>query len=293
VTASFAPAAQLGWSAPSGCPQAEQVRRAVEEELGGPLERAAPLRFDVRVTVESDKRATLVLTVKDTSTGDLPKLRTLEADTCQDAVDAAVVAITLALASNDAEQEAGSEPGEPASLSSEEGHANRPAPEVGRDSLREAPVAAVPQQSSDPIELGGRAGVVVDRGSLPGIAPGVELGATLSWRRFVPRVSGVGFPERSVQISGDDGGSFVLFAGALAVCGRSRQQGWSLAVCAGSELGQLSGRGEGVTEPQDASSLWVAPRADLTFGLPLGQQGLALLAAAGAVFPLVRDPFTL
>lgn len=288
---SAASAAELTWSAPETCPSAGQAGRALEEAIGEPLANAQPLRFDVLVELGTDGTARATVTMREDSASAAPKQRVIVAKSCSEATDAAVVAMALALASGR------TSPDDSGSATDREDDA----PPTTVD-YRAQPSAVVrsPQstQSSktsgrrSPLHGSSEAGFVLDSGSLPGVAPGAEVGVSLGWRRVGARLTGMVFPKSSTAVKGDAEASFTLFAGTLAVCGRTADAVYVAETCAGSELGRLSGSGRGVTHPGEASSWWVAPRADLALRMRIGASWAGLLRG-GAAVPLVRNRFKL
>jgi hypothetical protein len=294
---SAASAAELTWTAPEACPSAEHARRALEEAIHQPLADAEPLRFEVIVELEADGTARASVTVRDNSASAAPKQRVIVAKDCSEAADAAVVAMALALASGEASADdsgsgTGHGSGEPTAAgedaqTAELSTVKRP-PQSGRSSgtsTRRPSAASALRASTE-------AGFVLDFGSLPGTAPGAEVGVSLGWRQIGARLTGVVLPRSSTKVRGEAGATFTLLAAAFALCGRTADGVYVAETCAGGELGRLSGSGYGVTDPGDASSRWVAPRADVTLRLRMGASWAGFLRGGGAV-PLVRNRFNM
>ncbi len=115
------------------------------------------------------------------------------------------------------------------------------------------------------------------------------MGAALDYKALrVMALGGVLFS--SVEGASGEGGDFTLALGALLVCGRRVLGTFAAALCAGAEVGQLTGTGTGISNPRSGSSGWLAPRADLGLELPLGGD-FAFYGRLGATVPTVRKEF--
>lgn len=285
--------AELAWSAPAGCPTASDVQSALEEMLRQPLAGADPLRFEARVEPAPGGTVRVELTVQDASVPARPKQRVIEAKDCVEAKDAAVVAMALALgetAEEDSSVEVNDASGEgPLTGDVDPSEPPRPktqAPPKGSRSEVRSPGSASPWRA------GTEASFVLDSGSLPGVASGAEAGVALGWRQVGARLTGVILPRDSVTVADDAGGSFTLLAATLAACGRTAEGAVSAESCTGCEFGRLFGSGFGMAEPDDASSLWVAPRIDVTLRVRVSPVMTGFLRGAAAL-PQVRDRFTI
>jgi hypothetical protein len=290
-------AAELTWTAPETCPSAEQGRRALEDAIGEPLAKAEPLGFDVLVELESDGTARATVTMREPALSAGPKQRVIVAKSCSEAADAAVVAMALALASGrSAEPDSAASTGSEGSAPRGDGNneraarptpARRPAP-----GPRTSEASGRPSTPSSAVRVSSEASFVLDSGSLPVLAAGAEVGVSVGWRQVGARLSGVVLPSGSATVKGDAGADFMLFAGSVAVCGRTHGTVFLAETCAGSELGRLSGSGYGVTDQRNAASWWVAPRADLTLRMRIAASWAGFLRGVVAV-PRVRDRFKL
>lgn len=275
--------AELSWDASSGCPDHEEVMFRIERALGSSLLDAGAARFAVQVqrsragfsaqlTVEGDARAE-------------GKQRTLSAPDCAQLADAVAVAIALALGT------AGTP--EPAPSSSPPVVVASPEPDTTPPPPTDASPAPVSSFS---------AWLLGDSGTLPGLGAGAALGAELGWSRLQLRALALLLFEQHVDRAGqaglgpDAGADLALFAASVSACAAtlgSFREGGALFLCAGPELGRLSGRGTGVSEHRTGGGLWLAPRVDLggLWRVPDSNVELGLIASAAA--PLLRDDFVL
>ena len=86
-----------------------------------------------------------------------------------------------------------------------------------------------------------------------------------------------------------------LAAGSLLGCAPRlvRAGRLELGVCAGAELGWVSGNGTDLTVSRDGGALWSAARAELGARWALGPEGFALELGIGALVPLSRPEFSI
>src|ERR1700690_3276828 len=234
-------AAQFSWDAPTGCPDRDALRWRIEEALGTSLVQAAPLHFSAKVTEMSAKHWVVVLDV--TSDGsETQQRRELEATTCDELAQTVSVAIALALGADPIAEKSEATETSPASSTEE---LATPKPKA----VAEAPLtrAAVPKEKPEnepSYWFAAELGPSFDLGALPGLAAGGQVSAIGGWRGLGIKLGGVLFPDRSKQETGKPGGTFTLAAASLAVCGVAERPPTRVRFCAGSELGQLSGKGE-------------------------------------------------
>lgn len=147
------------------------------------------------------------------------------------------------------------------------------------------------------------AGVSGDVGSLPSPAFGVGGAVAVSYHPVGGRVRAFYFlpssetlPERPTA-----GGDFDLWAVAISFClvpWRSAEPGTRelgdlhFELCPGLELGQMRGRGFGVSRPDEGAALWLGPRGDAALRVTLHRY-VGLRAEIGALAPLARPEFVL
>jgi hypothetical protein len=131
--------------------------------------------------------------------------------------------------------------------------------------------------------------VVADAGALPQVAPGLSLAAALDVGRFRVVALGALFATAEARLAAGGGDFRLAFGGALG-CWRRPVGHATGAVCAGAEVGALSGQGTGVSNSKLGTALWLAPRAELDLAIPLVAR-VRLALAAGAAAPVSRPSF--
>jgi hypothetical protein len=284
-----ATAAEFSWDAPAGCPERDALRWRIEEALGTKLEQAATLRFTAKVEQKSSKRWAVALDVANDSSSSEPQHRQFEAPSCDELAQAVTVAIALALGADvTAEKGRASESDPP----SEAVQVATPAPPVQAPKpLIRADVAKEKPETKPRAWFAAELGPSLDIGSLPGLAPGVQVSAITGMRAVGLKLSGVMFPDRSKAASGGPGGTFTLWAASAALCGVAERQPTLVRLCAGSEFGRLSGTGENTTHSRIGSSAWLAPFAELTGSWPLMGDSVRIFGSGTAAIPLIRKAF--
>jgi hypothetical protein len=137
-----------------------------------------------------------------------------------------------------------------------------------------------------------------DIGSLPAPAVGVALGAQLGWSRGLLELTGALWSERHARLDSattpDAGADVSLATGTLSACALPLDaSSMAVALCAGWEMGRVSGIGTGISSPRRANGLWLAPSVDagLTWQPPGSRLGLGV--RVGAAAPLGERSFFL
>jgi hypothetical protein len=288
--ASAASAAEFDWNAPSGCPDRDALRWRIEEALGTTLAKAAPLKFSASVQEKSTKRWVVTLDVASDSNQTAVQHRELQASSCDELAQAASVAVALALGADV------TEPKEPRPEVPSAGDSEKTTKPVWT-----APVearlsrAATPRKETESTKSAWWAaelGPVLDMGSLPGPALGIEVAGLVGQGPAAIKLGGLALPNRSGEVVDNRGGTFTLFAASLMACGNSLHSFLNLRLCAGSEFGRLSGRGNNVTQTWTGSSGWLAPRIDLAVSWPLLDESLRLAGLSTVALPLIRKEFS-
>ncbi len=291
-------AAELDWQAPPGCPEREIVQHRVRLAIGMPLEQAGTHRFKCVVTraPKGLYRLELRVEVPSVQNGEPPRI--IDAATCAQVAHTAVGAIALALGANSAAEA----PGATDAVASEP-ESPRDTPKLSAaDKTKETAGSAVPGSAAAPIAapasrshlwLAARFGPVVDAGSLPGLAFGLEPTVHLGYRAVSARLSGSVFADRRKTLADGSGGEFSLWGVALSLCGSTPREHSHARLCAGLEVGKMTGSGFGaIADSRQASATWVLPRLEvelLTEPWFFGVRG-AFGAMAGVT--LTRRPFT-
>jgi hypothetical protein len=294
----LARASDLSWAGPAECARSEQLVFQVERALGAPLAETGQVHLQVHVarTVPTTRA---LLRIADESADPPISERRLVAPDCDKLVDTLAVAITLAIEAAAPQPEslpvrAASAP-PPTSAPAVVGlpAANASAPSA---LLLDRPLPDA-NASSGPIARA-TARLLADVGSLPGPALGVGVGAQLAWSRWVLELTGVLWGERHARLDAATtpgvGADFSLATGALAACALPfDENSVAIALCAGAEMGRVSGRGTGITSPRTASGLWLAPSVEAGVTWKPGGSRLGLGARLGAAAPLGQRSFYL
>lgn len=285
-----AAASELSWSGPADCDQRDQLVFQLERALSAPLAEVAEFQFQVHIErTTPDARARLLVR---TSTEPGVSERVLVAPNCGKLVDTLTVAMALAVEAATAQREVAAQrevleaPVEPPAPIRA---APAPAPDASRADAKDAPTALLWR---------GSLWLTADAGSLPEPGLGTALGLELAWPAFQLRAMATLWLEQEARLSAQPGpgGDLSLVTGALLACTSpfgTAQAPLALALCAGGELGRLSGSGTGVPVRRDGQSLWAAARAEADLFWSLPSTRLRLGAQLGLAVPFVRDDFVL
>jgi hypothetical protein len=162
-----------------------------------------------------------------------------------------------------------------------------------------APPASSPSRLRPSWDL--EALVGFDFASLPAIAPGFGVGASMEIARNVVELRALGWVPQSARLGAHPnvGGDIGLYAGTIRYC-RSLLGGvFNLKPCGGIEAGALVASAVGVQSPNGGLGPWLSPEVGLSavlepthhFALSLEVEGLAqifrphfLITAGGAVY---------
>lgn len=306
-------AAELTASGPSECAGTAEIAFRIERSIGMKLGEAAPLTFDV--ALERGERGYVAhIGVTGSAPGAPPLERVLGATDCDKLIDAVSVAVTLALGVDDAN--ALRRPGG-APLGTDPAIAHRASATTALGSPVASAAPAPPPAVSDagsaePEATNGGAlaasmslWLLGDAGSLPNPSLGVALGAQLGWRRLELRALGTLLFEQETEVESAlalpagvpaPGAKLQLLVGAALACSApfgSLRAPFAPFVCAGAEVGRLSGVGTGVVLPRRGGVLWAAPLVQVGASWAVPDTTLRLTAALTAAAPLNRDEFAL
>lgn len=290
-----ATASELSWSGPADCDQREQLVFQLERALAAPLSEVADFHFQVHVErTAPDARARLLVR---TSAESGVSERVLVAPSCSKLVDTLTVAMALALEAAAAAEEPPSSATDPR-LSAPATPAPEPARGSGEPAADEHGAPEATEGVPEPLAWRATLWLAGDAGSLPEPALGAALGLELGWPEVQLRALATLWLEQHAQLAGQPGlgGDLALATGALLGCTTvfgARQDSLALGLCAGGELGRLSGSGTGVLTPRSGYSLWAAARAEVEMAWHVPSTRLRLGAQLGMAVPFVRDDFVL
>ena len=220
----------LRWSAPAGCPTGEAVLASVERLRPHAFQRppTRPLAAEVIVTPEGARWSLTLALHAAEETG----ARSLTADTCAEAADAAAVVLALAI----------------------DPTARRPPP------APEPPPAAPPPTRDDRPRVGGGVHGALDLGSLPAPAWGVGAGVGFarSWLRL--ELGATWFPAQRAVGAAGTASDVGLVTGELRACAMLlRGAAVGAGLCAGVAGGAMYARGVGFDRNEaDVTPWWTA-----------------------------------
>ena len=252
----------LDYSAPSGCPSAEAMQSAVRRLATKQTE-----PYSARVAIESEQqRFTARINASDGTE------RTLVGNTCEEVAEATAVVLALAISPS-------SPLGETA-----------PAPTPAKDAehRKQHPPLASAGPPGEPVHLKLGAAGVLDLGTLPHVDLGASARVGVTARTWSAALEGAYWllPERRVlpqnsNLYGDFSWWALIATGCVAPLDGSPR----IELCAGPELGRLTGRGGGVTSPatstKDAGTYRLGIQALAEVHVPLSTH-LRLRAGLGA-----------
>lgn len=281
-----AAAAELVLAEPAACVTLDELSFRVERLLGQSLASVEPLQLSVRAG--GDATGFVARLEVERPEHSQRGVRSLRASSCAELLESLAIAIVVAVGEGEQPQQPPAE-------------APGPAPQAARAEPPPQPEPAA--DAAPPVGHGptltAAVWAIADSGTLPASALGAALAVGVSWRSLELRAIGTFLPEREGTLLATDprspGVSIGLIAAGLIGCVPVALQTTRLgmAVCAGSELGQLSGSGTHVLVPYHRQTLWAAARVELAARLGLGETPLALELLATALAPFTRDEFIL
>jgi hypothetical protein len=283
-----AAAAELVLEEPAACVTLDELAFRAERLLGQPLANVDAMLLSLRVATEATG---FVARLEVARPGDAePGVRSLRAASCAELVESLAIAIVVAIG------DAGM-PLEPPPA--QQPNPAQPAVQPARSRALPGELAAHGAADGHGPAFVGVAWAIADSGTLPASTLGAGVGLGLSWSSLELRAIGTLLPEREGTLVTSDprspGVSIGLLAGGAVGCApvALRSSSLDLALCAGAELGQLSGSGTRVLVPYQRHTLWAAARVELATRLALFQSPLALELLVTALAPFTRDEFFL
>jgi hypothetical protein len=295
-----AAASDLSWSGPPECRESEQLSFQVERALGAPLANTGHLHLQVHIArVSPDARALLRIAGEESGAANADlKERLLVASNCATLVDTLAVAIALAV---EAELPAtGPLPAPTRAIPRLAVPASEPVAVSSAPVVADSAPAQEPAAERAALAPSVTALLVADLGSLPHGALGTAIGVELGGARWQLQLLGTVWFEQHTVLGASSlasaGADVNLATGALLGCTDpfgAGAQALSMSLCAGWEMGRLSGTGAGVNRPRSANALWLAPSLQAELAYRIAGSRLSLNARAGAALPLDRDEFVL
>ncbi len=283
-------AATLSYRAPGECADADNVQEQAERLIGRPLADTDDVDFTVTVdqSVAPAWHATLIARQPGESE---PASREFSGASCAEVTDA--VAVVMAMTIEQQSQPSDEVEGDSSNAAATRVTESPPATAVaGGGAQRAAP--STPPSSSRPPGFRARAALlgVLDAGALPSPTPAAELDVMLGTAKVYAVLVGSVSVSQSKRLPDGKGGEFQLQLGGLLGCGERAMGVLRAEGCAGLEIGQITARGVGVSEPRAGSASWRAGRVDVGLRWPLSG-GISLAARGALVAPLARQYFVL
>lgn len=282
----------LRWNAPDSCPDDAQLVRAVEGFLGQPLAESREQRLSVSVSVQGGPGAFSAKLSFQGPQGS--QERFLEHPECSKLTEGVALLAALAIdpdrvkarqvaadATGSAEPPAAPEP---APLKAEP----PPTPPPARLTCPE-PVPATPPEPRYQGALG--AALLLGVGALPGVTPGVATEAGLRVGRFRAALVGRYWLTSSADVAGTLPRSIELSLATVGLrgCVLPLVGAWSWLACAGADLGDMAGSGQGVNDARTRHALFSAAEASLS--LAYTRSKLAPFASLGGSVGIARPRF--
>ena len=268
--------AEVRVQAADGCADGSAIVEQAEGLLGRPLASVDGIDFEVDIASGARGIWRLRVDTVDRSDGSR-RTREIVGHSCVELVDAAAVAIALSVKGS----VAGGEP-RPAT----EPMVSRPEPPP----VPTSPSTPAPVERPRSLRPSAALGLVGDAGALPRLALGPALEGSLRVGGLLVIAQAVVLPSQATMATNQIGGDFTLIFGAVLGCAARELKRVTVTACAGGELGRISGRGIGVTDPRLGAALWLAGRTELGVGIPIAS-GLTLLVRVGAALPASRPTF--
>jgi hypothetical protein len=279
-TAVLEPALQ--WQAPAGCPTAVDAERELGVVLGQPAAHWGPFRRVLGViaagTPSSPPAARWSLRLE-LETESRSLRRVLYASDCGDLARAAAVALVLAVGEGEAENREQSSllPSAPRTTLVPKSETSGVVPETMRSGLW-------------PWSLSGAA--ALDAGALPASALGARLQVRAGPDAWQVSAHLAVLPKQSLGLGEGRAALFGLVAGGLGACAPIVERGFTIGVCLGVEVGQLSAEGRQLRDAQRVTNLWLASALGFEGAIHLHRQ-LSMTVLTEALLPLVRKQYVI
>jgi hypothetical protein len=259
---------RIAWDAPEDCPGARALDARLRETLGGDPAELGRLGL-VQARVEREPSGyRLTLAVHD---GGRVSERVFDAAACADLVEAAAVAITLALQ---------------APLASTPEPASEPRAPEPRD---QAPPAE-PERAHGALRWSLGAGAVLDVGSLPSPAPGLGVQGRASLGAWSLAPYGVLLASQREAVRAGGQVELGLWLAGLRGCYTVLAGTLGFAACAAFEAGRFHAQGVALSPGRSVNDPWLAPAVGLDAGWELSR-ALRLSVGLDAVAPLLRKQY--
>ncbi|MEP7052456.1 MAG: hypothetical protein ABJB12_18965 [Pseudomonadota bacterium] len=295
----------LSWSAPPGCPTAENVQARVDALLGGGT--GASSVADVRASGQVERVDSGFRLLLSMGVGSTPSSRVIEARTCDALAGAAAIAIAL-LARSTAETSASTTGSDSAASASADGHPSgspagaSDAPEDAAAHEKEAPAATPPAVKPAAEAPPGTLHFVIDApigavgwGALPGTGFGLGAALGIRWKALRTTVGAQLWQPQTDRVSGF-ATRFTLQTARAEGCLLQAEHGFELGPCIGAGAQRLVGEGAGseLVSAKSRTAVWVSGTAGLFLSAPMPSfSHLRFFGEANVVVSPQRPRFTI
>ena len=283
----------LRWNAPDTCPDDAQLVRAVEDFLGQPLVESREQQLSVSVNVQVGPGGFAAKLSFKSPAG--TQERFLEHPECTKLTEGVALLAALAIDPERVKARQASvdttgtsePPPDPASAS--------PKPEAPAVPAKPpTPLVVCPAPLPTPTKISRgtlSAAVFLGIGTLPGATPGVATEAGWRVSRFRAAVLGRYWLSSSADVASTAPRSIELSLATvgLRACVLPVVGAWSWLACAGADLGDMAGSGQGVDNARTQHALFGA--AEASFSLAYTRYELAPFIGLGASLSLARPRF--
>jgi hypothetical protein len=282
----------LRWNAPETCPDDAQLVRAVEGFLGQPLVESREQQLSISVTVQVGPGGFSAKLSFKSPAG--TQERFLEHPECGKLTEGVALLAALAIdpervqARRASAETGASEPApEPAPASPKSAVPPEPPKTPAPLVVCPAPVKTPPPTSRGTLS----AAVFLGIGTLPGATPGVATEAGWRVRRFRAALLGRYWSSSSADVASAAPRSIELSLATvgLRACVLPVVGAWSWLACAGADLGDMAGSGQGVDNARTQHAVFGA--AEASFSLAYTRYELAPFIGLGASLALARPRF--
>lgn len=270
---------RIEWEAPSTCPDSLAVYERLRERLGdAALSEQLPRVRGAIVPLGNGQRLHL-----DIEEGGRRSSRVISGDDCDELVDAAVLAIALALQGNGT---AATLDAAPPSAASEQ--AGAPALDDGRLATPEsAPRGAA---GASGLRVSGAVEAVLDLTALPEPAPGLAIAVRGELERWGLSAYGAWLPAQRHRVRADEFVDFELITGGVRACHDLFEGVVRGDACALMEVGRLAASSADLDSSRDVANLWLATGAAFEVRKRV-LQGLEVQLRAEPLVPLLRKQY--
>ena len=287
------PRVSLRWNAPDACPDDSQLVHAVEEVLGQPLSTSREQQLSVSINVLGDTgNFSAKLSFKSPQG---TQERFLEHPDCGKLVEGVALLAALAIdpervkaRQTEADTAAGEHAAtEPTPASTPPAPPSTPPPPAVLAPARERPTVLLRPAYEATLGVAGFVGL----GVLPGATPGVATELGFRFHQFRAALVGRYWLSGSADVTGGAASSIELSlaTAGLRGCALPQVGAWSLLACAGADLGDMAGSGQGVNNARTRHDLFAAAEASLSVAYTKSR--LAPFAGLGALVGLARPRF--